>query len=561
MWLGTALLAMGIVVTIRLFFWQVYPRHLPIPPETFEHHMVGPAPLPRGTILDSEGRFLAVDAVVYDITASPSMITTTTEYSHSTELAGELARALDMDEADVLSRLTDTELAWTPLASGVDHSTSEEIRSLGRLGIRIAPRYKRYYPEGELFGPILGYVEWFDDQARGRVEKFWELELTGRAPKGWEAFQWSGSKPFDLSVVPQNSPVADVVTTLDRTIQQIVYEEVERGMLESGAQRGVAIVVDPRTGRLRAVVNVPSFDPNRYPEYTEEEWANFLNYAVTQAYEPGSVFKVLTYAMALDQGKITASTSFNDTGAIEIGGKEIRNSENKAYGTVNTIEALAYSLNVEAVTVATMLGPAVFYDYTRSFGMGERTRVGLADETAGALRVPGDLDWHMSDLGTNAFGQGLSCTPLQMISAVAAVANDGLLMRPQIVSRIIRGQRVVARQPEPIRQVVSPEAARETSRILAAAVDMHMAGATVPGYAIAGKSGTAQIPVPGGYDPDKTIASFVGYGPLPDPAFVVLVRLDHPKTSEWGIVVAAPVFQRIAGRLFRHLGIAPDDQR
>ena len=562
LWLGTALTGVAVVLIIRLFFWQVYPRQLPIPDSVFQQYMEPPAPLPRGSILDTDGHYLAVDTVVYDITASPAMITCTEGYSEPVKLAEDLEGILGKDPGEVLSQLRDdASKAWTPLASGIPDTLARQIASLGRQGIRISARYKRYYPERELFGPVLGYVEWFDDRARGGIETYWELALTGRAPKGYEAFKHRGSGPFELSSLPQNAPVADVTTTLDRTVQRMVHEELERALVETGAERAVGIVIDPRSGALRAVVNLPSFDPNQYPIYAGEDWSRFLNYGVTQAYEPGSVFKVLTYAMALDQGKITASTTFNDTGVVEIGGKEIRNSDNEAYGIVNTVEALAYSLNVEAVAVSTMLGPAVFYDYVTGFGIGQRTGVGLGDETAGALRVPGDLDWHISDLGTNAFGQGLSCTPLQMISAVGAVANDGLLMRPYIAERVDRGDREITRGREPIRQVISPEAAREASRILAESVKMHMRKAMVPGYAIAGKSGTAQIPVPGGYDPDDTIASFVGYGPIPDPEFAVLVRLDRPKTSEWGIVVAAPVFQRIAARLFDHYGIRPDEEQ
>lgn len=559
-WLAAILIGVGMVLTMRLFYWQVWPHRLPLPEDAFAQAMEAPPPLPRGSILDCDGHYLAVDTVVYDITASPAMITCTSGYTQPVVLAQNLADILGTDPYDMLERLSDKEAQWTWITRGVTETVRERIEALQRQGIRITPRYIRYYPEGPLFGPVLGYVEWFDDRARGGIEAFWELELTGRAPKGWEAFRRRGSKPFDLSSLPQNAPVANIIMTLDRNVQQMVYEEVRRGVLECGAERGMAIVMDPHTGALRAVVYYPSFDPNHYPDYSEEHQV-FLNYAVAQAYEPGSVFKVLTYAAALDQGKITAATTFNDTGKIEIGGKEIWNWDKKAYGLVNTVQALAYSLNVEAVTVANMLGPAVFYDYLRSFGMGERTRIGMEDEMAGELRVPGDLDWHISDLGTNAFGQGLSCTPLQMITAVAAVANDGRLMRPYIVKRIIRGDREITREPEPVRQVISPQSAQEMSRILAEAVNLHMKQAIVPGYTVAGKSGTAQIPVPGGYDPKDTIASFVGYGPIPHPEFVILVRLDRPKTSEWGIVVAAPVFRRIASHLFRYYGIPPDAQR
>jgi cell division protein FtsI/penicillin-binding protein 2 len=226
------------------------------------------------------------------------------------------------------------------------------------------------------------------------------------------------------------------------------------------------------------------------------------------------------------------------------------------------IDLLANSLNVGAAMLATQMGGQTFYRYVQAFGIGRPTGIDLQGEASGSLRVPGDLDWHESDLATNSFGQGLSTTPLQLISAVAAVANDGVQMRPFVVAQKVDGPgQVLTAKPIPLGRVISAQTARTLTGMLEQAVLRENSAARVPGYRIAGKTGTAQIPIPGGYDDPWTIASFVGYGPASNPRLIILVKLDRPTSSPYGGQTASPVFARLASRMFVLMGVPPDEAR
>jgi len=287
----------------------------------------------------------------------------------------------------------------------------------------------------------------------------------------------------------------------------------------------------------------------------------FVNPSVSAHYEPGSVFKIITMAAGLDAGVITSRSTFYDSGSIEVGGRTIMNWDRQGHGLVNMTDVLGQSLNVGAAYVSTTLGRERFYIYTRRFGFGRITEVDLDSEGPGRVRLPGDGEWHESDLGTNSFGQGLAVTPLQMIAAVAAVANDGLMMKPQVVEKIVDGQHVTTIQPVAMRRVISPQTAKQLTWMLVEAVQKETDLAAVPGHKIAGKTGTAQVPIPGGYHPNWTIASFIGYAPPEAPAFIVLVKIDKPAVEPWGSKVAAPVFKAVAEQLFILLGVPPDEAR
>jgi cell division protein FtsI/penicillin-binding protein 2 len=288
----------------------------------------------------------------------------------------------------------------------------------------------------------------------------------------------------------------------------------------------------------------------------------FINPAISDHYEPGSVFKVLAMAVALETGSVSLGTTFYDEGQIEVAGQVIRNASRRAYGQVTLTEVLVRSLNVEMAKISTELGPEAFYRGIRAFGIGHRTGIDLEGEIVGELRVPGNWQWHESDLATNAFGQGLAVTPLQMITAVGALANDGILMKPYVVAekRYADG-RVERAQPVRIDRAVSAETAHTVAEMMAETVEHGIPRAQVTGYKIAGKTGTAQKPTPFGYDAQKTIASFVGFAPVDEPQVIVLVRLDEPSSSEWGSETAAPAFAQLAQRLFLVLEIPPDDVR
>jgi cell division protein FtsI/penicillin-binding protein 2 len=317
--------------------------------------------------------------------------------------------------------------------------------------------------------------------------------------------------------------------------------------------------MDPRTFALLAVANSPGYDPERFLDYTRMERPPFEDPAVSHQYEPGSVFKVLTVAAAIDAGLVSADSVYVDRGRIEVGGRVIMNATRRAYGDQTVRDLLVKSLNVGAAWLSTAMGPDTFYRYLQAFGVGRQTGVDLAGEITGQLWLPGDLEhYHDSNLGTNSFGQGLAVTPMQMIAAIATVANDGARLRPHVRSHTVSHDGLVFPYRRVVEaQVISPETARIVTDMMVSVVEDGAKKARVPGYRVAGKTGTAEIPIPGGYDPDGTIASFVGFGPVPHPEVVILVRLDRPQTSPWGSQTAAVSFQRLASQLFVMLGIPP----
>ena len=502
----------------------------------------------RGRIYDQRGHLVAGNQVEYEVSVTPELV------ADPVAVAIRLAPLLQRDPLSLWEAIT-RQQRWVLLAPRVEKSVGEQIAGLGLAGVNVVPRWRRVYPEGTLGAHLLGFVN-AEQVGYYGVEGFYQQELAGsQGTRVDRRDPYGGRIPLSLAQGDPPRPGADLVLTVDWTVQAVVEAELDRALEETGAEQGCIIVMDPRTGRILALAARPTYDPNRYFEAEERQ---FVNLAVGAQYEPGSVFKILTMAVALEAGLVTPESGYQDQGEIEVGGQVIRNWDRQAYGWVTMADVLAYSLNVGVARLATLLGPPAFYQGIRAFGVDRPTGVDLEGEVAGELRLPSDPTWHESDLGTNAFGQGLAVTPLQMIVAVAAVANDGLLMRPYVVAeqRWPDG-RVVRARPAVQGRAISQETARTLTQMLVEAVAREVPQAQVEGYTIAGKTGTAQVPIPGGYDPQQTIASFVGYGPAEAPRLIILVRLDKPKSSPWGSQTAAPVFGRLAARLFVLLGIPP----
>jgi cell division protein FtsI/penicillin-binding protein 2 len=284
-------------------------------------------------------------------------------------------------------------------------------------------------------------------------------------------------------------------------------------------------------------------------------------------WEPGSIFKIITWGAALDDGTISPGTTFYDDGTLEVGGRVMLNWNREGNGLVTMIDGLVKSLNTVAAFISTSMGKESFYNYLRRFGFGTLTEVDLQSEGPGMVKQPGDPNWFPSELGTNSFGQGIAVTPMQMIVAVAAVANQGTMMKPYVVHELITTdpesgeEQVVQVQPMVVRRTISQETARTLTDMLVEVVESGATEAQVPGYRIAGKTGTAQVPTAYGYHETDTIASFVGFAPAENPQFIVLVKLDKPRASPWGSRTAAPTFSAIAERLFAYMQIPPDEIR
>jgi cell division protein FtsI/penicillin-binding protein 2 len=513
----------------------------------------------RGRIFDRDGELLATNDVQYEVALAPAYVL------NVEDVATTLSDLLNKSVTDIETAANSNQ-PYVLVARPVDASIGDAIKArresdeYNLSGIDLNPIPHRVYPGGVLGSQVLGFVG-YNQQGKqvgyNGVEGFYNDWLAGRSVRGIV-----NVVPFDVQPDPTPDQGADLYLTLDRDIQFLVEGALANAVQVYGAEGGSIIVMDPRTGEILAMASSPTFDPNKYADIYQENPAALQNPAVSGQYEPGSTFKVLTMAAALDAGQVKPETPFLDTGYVEVGGVPIRNWDGGAWGPTDMVGCLRHSLNVCMASLSTQMGPTTFYNYMAAFGVGHRTNVDLAAEASGRLKLPGDSDWYESDLGTNAFGQGVAVTPLQLITAVSAVANKGAIMQPHLLKRLQTGDQVHTTQMQVLGRPVRPETAAVLTEMLAQSLEQGEGDqALVPGYRIAGKTGTAQIPIPGGYDRRQTIASFVGWGPVDDPRFIVLVKLDKPRASIWGSETAAPLFSSLTRRLVVLMEIPPDDVR
>ncbi len=501
----------------------------------------------RGTIFDRNGAVLAANGVDYQIGASPNLIT------YPEELASQLAPVLEMNRRDLVRRLT-SDNPYEMLKNRVSSEVGESVRELSEEygGIQVDPLPRRFYPQGELMCHVLGYVD-FDGNGGSGVEGYYQTELAGEAAR-----KASNISPFHVqqSVIARKG--ADLVLTIDRSLQYLVEQHLQEALVEYAAPSGTIIVMEPDTGAILAMASAPCFDPYEFYDMPKDQLRNPI---AGEQYEPGSVMKLITMASALDSGTVTPETTYYDSGELWMGGHRTVNWDRGAHGTVDMTTLLARSLNVGAATLATWMGPDMYYDYMRRFGFGSPMGIDLMSEASGQMPLPGDENWAESFLATNAYGQSLASTPLQMIAATAALANEGELMQPYLVQEIRTSNGTMVHEPSVLSRPISKQAAQQVTQMAITAVIREVPEAQVPGYTIAGKTGTAEIAENGIYLDDVTIASFIGWLPADDPDIIVLVKLDRPQVSPWGSQTAAPTFSKLAKEMVVLLGIPPDDVR
>jgi len=504
----------------------------------------------RGRLLDRRGRLLAINVDAPSIYAVPSAI------ADRRAFASRLAPVLGQSPDEVLRRLqAGRHFAW--LARKVSPRTAERAKALnlgGQLGIRMEDR--RSYPNGALAAHLLGFVG-IDSQGLAGVELAYDGTLRGLAGEALAEQDGVGRVLVETQRVtkaPQDG--ADLLLTIDQVIQHITERELDAAMARTHARAGAVIVLDPRSGEILALAARPAFDPNTGPAARPELW---LNRTVAGVYEPGSTFKVFTAAAALDSGAVSAEDTFLCNGSLRVpGGHVIREAVARKNGLLTLAGIIKHSCNVGAAQVATRLGKPRFYDYIRAFGFGTATGVDLPGELPGLVRPP--ADWLGPGLQTIAFGQGISVTPLQLIAASTALANGGTIVRPHVVrgTRDREGRTTAVVGPGPVRRAIRPETASEVVRMMIGAVEGGTGRmAAIDGYEVAGKTGTAQKPARGGYDPSRYISSFLGIVPARAPALAVLVLLDEPLGAYFGGEVAAPVFREIAAQVLWYLRIPP----
>ena len=501
----------------------------------------------RGMIYDRQGEALAVNTLEYSIGVSPALVT------DPRSSATQIASILGLSELQVYEMLTSDEV-WVPVAQRVPAEVAARIRQLNLREITMESVPRRSYPQGSVAAQLIGFVGG-DLVGYYGVEGYYNSQLTGRVRE-----RRVSNIPFQVELTDWDEDRGgDLILTIDRDVQFIAESELQRAIESSGATAGTILVMNPRNGDILAMASYPSFDPNAYTETDNPNVWN--NPAIGMQYEAGSVMKVLTVAAALDLGAITPDFTYNDQGVLREAGIEVRNWDQQAYGTTDVTQILVNSLNVGASTISLRMGPNDFYRMMSDFGIGRLTGVDLEGEQDGQMAVPGDEDWSESQLLTNSFGQGVAVTPLQMLTAVNAIANDGLMMQPRIVHEIIANGERISSRPANLGRPISAETANIVTDMMVAVVSEGLdSRASVPGYTIAGKTGTAQIPTAIGYEQGASIVTFVGFLPADAPQISVLVKLDRP-TEYWSSLVAAPVFRRLAERLVILLEIPTDNVR
>lgn len=502
----------------------------------------------RGNIYDRNRNQLATNIRVESVYADPKSIV------DKTATARILARVLELNPQAVLKKLkSNRHFVWIKRKSELN--AVEKLKQLDLVGVGFIAEAKRYYPKRKLAASTLGFVG-LDNQGLAGIEHFHHAVLKGRAQRtvlekdARGRFLWTTANAQEL-----NQGKQDVVLALDEVIQFIAERELNRQVKEYRAKSGLAIVMDPFTGAVYALASAPEFNPNNYAAYPPDIWRND---AVASAYEPGSIFKPIVAAASLEEGLAGPDDIFFcENGSFQIGKSRIGEASNHQFGWLTLRNIIAQSSNIGAIKIAQTLGKRRFYDYIRKFGFGRRLGVDLPGEASGTLR--NIRQWSGLSLASISFGHEISVTPIQMVSAIAAIANGGVLIRPRLTQAILKNG-VLHRtfEPEAIQTVLSEETSRQMINILKSVVKTGTgAKAAIPGFEVAGKTGTAQKidPRTQTYSKTKYLASFVGFVPADAPRLVILVMIDEPQKSYWGGEVAAPVFQKIARKTLRYLHI------
>ena len=548
----------------RFFYWQVVKSdELSIRAQP-QHVRKSIESAYRGKILSSDGTILVGQADSWNLFAEPYLIEDVNKAARS--LADVLVEdrhdsiAVKAEEDRIAGLIKDKKKLWVPLENRIDTDVKTEIELLDIKGLGFDRDEIRKYPESSMSAHLLGFLgknEQNGNQGYFGLEGYYDktlLALNG-VQRGETDIKGLPLLFGKSKRIPSQSG-ADLVTYIDKGIQLIVDSELKKGIEDYGALSGSMIVMDPKTGGILAMSSFPSFDPQKYWNYSNEL---FLNPVISASFEPGSVFKIVIMASALDAGVIKPDTICDICGGpFRIDKYEIQTWNNKYYPDSTMTDVIVHSDNVGMVFVAEKLGKDRNYEYLKKFGLGSKTGIDLQGEISPSLRKPSD--WSEVDLVTSSFGQGIAVTPVQMISAVSVIANGGIYVHPRVVDKIVvDGKEYDADASEKSTRIISEKASNEVKMMMVEAAKSGESKWTYKkGFGVAGKTGTAQIPIEGHYDEEKTIASFVGFAPYNDPKFVMLVTLREPKSSIWASETAAPLWYRVAQRLFLHFGIVPE---
>lgn len=554
----SSLLTVGfLLVSVRLVVLQAFQHAEWSKRAEREHEKNVSIEAERGTIYDRNGMVLAMNVEVPSIYAVPG------EIRNSTAVSRKLGPILNLDPRSLAKKL-DNEKSFVWLARKIDPAKAEEIRRLQLDGIGFVMESQRFYPKRALFGHLLGFAG-LDNRGLEGLELKYDTTLRGE--KGWLVLERDAHGksifPKDLNYIAP-SRGKDLHLTVDEIVQHVSERELDRVVDQTHAKGGTIIVMDPWSGEILAMAVRPRFNPNTVRTHQPSEWRNR---AITDAYEPGSTFKIVTAAAALEEKVVDPNEMIDcEEGSYRIFGTVLN--DHDPVGIVPFRQVIAKSSNIGTAKVAQRLGEKRLSDYIRAFGFGERLGVDLLGETPGLVRAT--AQWSKRSLASISIGQEIGVTPLQVITAVSAIANGGWVMTPHLVRQVkemnlqrVGGEGRVIKEssPQVRRRAVSEGTAREMVRILEGVVSKSGTGglAAIPGYAVAGKTGTAQKfdPATGRYSSHRFVSSFVGFAPAEDPAVAILVMIDEPEGEAWGGSVAAPVFSAIGREVLHYLKVPP----
>jgi len=543
------------LVVLKLFYWQVVKAQELSNLGDLQYGSAIKILPKRGEIRTTDGFPIATNKISYQIFANPKEIK---EKQATTQI---LASMLGVDAASVSGSLS-LDRMWVPIKSKVDIETKQKLEKLGLKGVGFSEQYTRFYPEGSMAASLLGFVgkdSEGNDKGYFGLEGFYDRLLKGEggiATTVTDAF----GRPI-LAKLDENSGQIDgksIILSVDRSIQFLVEKKLKEGIEKYGASSGMVGIMDPKTGQILSLASFPSFDPTTYFEYPQETYKNPF---ISDLYEPGSTFKPLVMSSALDAKLVTPTTRCNACGGpISIGGYEIHTWNDKYRKNINMIEVIQHSDNTGMVFVAQKLGLDRMINALSKFGIGDTTGIDLQGEVFAPLKDKSK--WYEVDLATTGFGQGISITPIELLTAIGAIANEGKRMEPHVVAAVENNKgEFIKIEPKVIDTPINSQTAKVMAEIMVNAVNKGEASwARVKGYRIAGKTGTASIPIAGHYDPNQTIASFVGFAPSNDPKFVMVVIINRPTTSIYGAETAAPMFFDITRSLLNYYGIPPQGE-
>jgi cell division protein FtsI (penicillin-binding protein 3) len=539
-----------VLITGRMFQLQVLKKEQLYKLAAQQQYIQIPLVPKRGTVYDSKANELAVSIEVDSVYADARKIVDVGKTTNA------LASTLQIDRDELKQRLkSHRSFEW--IQRKISSEEAEQIKAFHLPGIYFLKENRRFYPNSQLAAHLVGFVG-LDSKGLEGIEYQYDALLNG-GNQVWTAARDAFGREIAMDKVPfeKEDHYRNIVLTIDKSIQHITETELGRGVEKWGAKGGMAIAMDPLTGKILAMVSYPNFNPNQFIQYRSKSWRNR---AISDIFEPGSLFKTFLAAAALEEKVVRPFDSFFcENGSYAVYDKTIH--DHSKHGWLTFQQIIKYSSNIGASKVGEKMGRERFYRYISAFGFGEKTRIGLPGEGKGILRHP--RYWPPVALNTISFGQGISVTGIQLITALSVIANKGILMKPYVVEKITneKGQVIQSFQPEVVRKVISEETAKKVTALLKTTTEKGGTGegAVPAGYEVAGKTGTAQKvdSLLGGYSEDRYTSGFMGFAPDEEPKMVLLIVIDEPQGNNYGGVVAAPIFKAIMEKALPYLNVLP----